>query len=103
MLRRLSACLVLSLSGIAISGCQTIQYAAVSPDLPPLPPRIVKCLEGHVKVPRGDWTASIINDVIVRYQERETKLEGCMANVVALYNELKKGLAAAPERKGLFR
>lgn len=78
------------------------KFVAVAPNLPDIPEPIMRCLEGRVKLPRGDWTVSMVNRVIQQYQAREDKLEGCMRDVVAFYQTLQQGLGG-PKRKGLFR
>jgi hypothetical protein len=61
--------------------------------LPNLPINVKQCIARHVKVPQGDWTVSIIADVVAKYRRREIELEDCLSQVEAFYVDLQQGLA----------
>jgi hypothetical protein len=66
----------------------------VKPDLPPVPTHIKNCFASTVALPKEDeWNNAKVAEVIARLRQSELAKTRCGRQLIAYYEDLRRGLA----------
>lgn len=70
-------------------------FVAAPVKLADIPVNVKACLSRRVTLPKGDWTAEQVSQIITDYQRREAQLEDCIQDVVIWYKGYQRRMASS--------
>lgn len=95
MLYDLSNRLLIGALLAVISGCATTPSPVIKPALPPVPSHIKICFAHTVELPSAhQWNSAKVAEVIARLRQSELSKTRCGKQLIAFYEDLRKGLAS---------
>lgn len=81
------------LVGLLLAGCVSTAGVSTRPDLPAVPSELRSCFAGVVDLPaQAEWDAETAARALVRVRKSELVKTDCGRRLLALYNNLKRGL-----------
>ena len=83
------------LAGLLLASCASMRTAPpVKPDLPAVPTHIKNCFASTVTLPKdGEWDNAKVAEVIAKLRQSELAKTRCGRQLIAYYEDLRKGLA----------
>lgn len=69
-------------------------FVATPVKLADIPVNVKACIAHRVKLPKGDWTAEQMAQIVANYQKREGELEDCVVDVVTWYKGYQRRMSS---------
>lgn len=81
------------LVGLLLAGCVSTAGVSTRPELPEVPRDLRECFAGVVELPaQAEWDAETAARVIVKVRKSELSKTDCGRRLLALYDNLRRGL-----------